>query len=70
MPGDVVAHGYLTLTEDMPFGNLPIQFRLPDGSLYEVEAMHGPICSLEKDGKAAIVEGKRMLEVKVRRLEQ
>ena len=68
MPEDIVAHGYLMLSEEMPFGNLPIKFRMPDGKLYEVEASHNPVFKHE-DGQAVIVEGQRMIEVKVKRID-
>jgi len=57
MEREVVAHGILSLTEDMPYGTTAVQFLL-EGTLYEAEVTHNPMPH----------EGYRMLEVKVKRI--
>lgn len=62
MERNIICQGYLMLTEDMPFGENKLHFKLDD-KLYEVEVRHDPVT---KEGK--IVEGQRLLAVKVKRI--
>jgi hypothetical protein len=62
MERNIICQGYLTLTEEAPFGVNTLNFKL-DEKLYEVEVRHDPVT---RGGE--IVEGQRLLAVTVKRI--